>query len=96
MIGWFIRGVVDLTWTIKYVVQAGRAWIVPFIWLLPLTRLGATESGVDRRILIGIAVKVVFVFVSTRPSIVVLSIRTASIFAKVVAESTCSPHVWFW
>ena len=51
MIGGFIRGAMDLTWTIKYAVQAGRALIIPFIWLLPLTGLGATESGVDRRVI---------------------------------------------
>ena len=33
---------------IGYAVQAGRALIIPFIWLLPLTGLGATESGVGR------------------------------------------------
>ena len=47
MVGWFIGGAVDLTWMIEYAVQAGRARIVPFVWLLPLTGLGATESGVD-------------------------------------------------
>ena len=36
---------------IEYAVQAGRAQIVPFIWLLPLTGLGATESGIDRRVI---------------------------------------------
>ena len=51
MIGWFTRGAVDLTWTIEYAVQAGRALIIPFIWLLPLNGLGATEFGVDRRVI---------------------------------------------
>ena len=51
MIGWFIRGAMDLTWTIEYAVQAGRALIISFIWLLPLTGLGATESGVDRLVI---------------------------------------------
>ena len=46
MIGWFIGGAVDLTWTIEYAVQAGRALIIPFIWLLPLTGHGGTESGI--------------------------------------------------
>ena len=50
MIGWFIRGAVDLTWMIEYAVQAGRARMVPFVWLLPLTRLGATESGIDGQV----------------------------------------------
>ena len=51
MIGWFVWGAMDLAWTIEYVVQAGWAQIVSFIWLLPLTGHGATESGVDRRVL---------------------------------------------
>ena len=40
----------DLTWTIEYAVQTGRARIVSLKWLLPLTRLRATESGVDHRV----------------------------------------------
>ena len=51
MIGWFIRGDMDLTWTVEYAVQTGRARIVPFIWLLPLTGLGAIESGIDRHVI---------------------------------------------
>ena len=47
MIGWFIRGAVDLTWMIEYAVQAGRSFIISFIGLLLLAGLGATESGVD-------------------------------------------------
>ena len=41
----------DLTWTIEYAVQAGRARNVSFIWLLQMTGLSATESGVDCRVL---------------------------------------------
>ena len=40
----------NLTWTIEYAVQTGRARIVSFKWLLPSTGLGATESGIDGRI----------------------------------------------
>ena len=40
----------DLTWMIEYAVQAGRARIVSFIWLLPLTGPRATKSGIDRRV----------------------------------------------
>ena len=50
MIGWFIGGAMDLTWTIEYAVQTGRARIVSFKWLFPLTGLGATESGIDGRV----------------------------------------------
>ena len=44
-------GAMDLTWMIKYAVQAGSSLIIPFIWLLPVTVLGATESGVNRRVI---------------------------------------------
>ena len=40
----------DLTWTIKYAVQTGRTQIVSLKWLLPLTGLTATESGIDSRV----------------------------------------------
>ena len=40
----------DLTWTIEYAVQTRRARIVSLKWLLPLTGLGATESGIDSRV----------------------------------------------
>ena len=85
MIGWFIRGAVDQTWTIEYAVQAGRAQIVPFEWLFPLTGFRASESGIDCRILTIVAVNAAFVFVATRPAISVLDIQTARIFAEVVA-----------
>ena len=51
MIGWFFWGAMDLARTIEYAVQAGWSLIVSFIWLLPLTRLGATESGIDCRVI---------------------------------------------
>ena len=50
MVSLFVRGAVDLAWTIEYVVQAGRARIVSLKWLLPLTGFRAIESGVDRRV----------------------------------------------
>ena len=76
-----------LTGAVEYSVQIGRARSGSFEWLLPLTGLGASESGVDCRILIAVAVNEVFVFVSTRSAIAVLGIRTASVFAEVVAAS---------
>ena len=50
MIGWFIGGAVDLTWTIECAVQTGRARIVSLKWLFPLTGLGATESDINGRV----------------------------------------------
>ena len=47
----------------------------------------ASESGIDCRVFIAVAVDAAFVFVSTRPAIAVLGIRTASVFTEVVAAS---------
>ena len=47
MIGWFVWGAMYLARTIEYAVQAGWSLTVPFIRLLPLAGLRATESGVN-------------------------------------------------
>ena len=49
-----------------------------------LNGFGASESGVDCRILSVITVNAAFVLVAMRPDIVVLGIRTARIFAEVI------------
>jgi len=41
---------VNLTRTIEYAVQAGRARIASFEWLFPLTGFRAFKSGVDFRV----------------------------------------------
>ena len=70
---------------VEYSVQTGWARSISFEWLLPLTGFRASQSGVDCRILRVLAVNAAFIFASTRHAIVVLSIRTARIFAEVVA-----------
>ena len=54
----------DLAWSIEYAVQTGRARIVSFKWLFPLTRFGATESGIDGRVFGVIAIIVTLVSVA--------------------------------
>ena len=77
MIGWFIRGAMDLTWTIEYAVQAGRALIIPFIWLLPLTGLGATESGVDCRVIGVVTIASAFVSVASELAVAIFDLGGA-------------------
>ena len=77
----------DLTWTIEYAVQAGRARIVSFIWLLPLTGLRATESGIDRRILSVVNVVSTTVSVASRLVFVIFNFRGAGIACIVFATS---------
>ena len=54
----------NLAWTVEYAVQTGRARIVIFEWLFPLTGLRATESGIDGRVFGVIAVIATLVFVA--------------------------------
>ena len=61
MIGWFVWGAMDLARMVEYAVQAGWSQVVSFIWLLPLTGLGATESGVDCRVIGVVAIVSTFV-----------------------------------
>ena len=84
MVSWLFGGAVYLARAVEYSVQIGRTRSSYFEWLFPLTGLRASESGIDCRILSVIAVNAAFVFVSTRPAIAVLGIRTARIFAEVV------------
>ena len=87
MIGWFIRGAMDLTWTIEYAVQAGRALIISFIWLLPLSGLGATESGVDRRFIGIVTIVSTLVPVASGLAVAISGFRSARFACVVIATS---------
>ena len=85
MVSWLFGGAVSLAQVVEYSVQIGRTRSSSFEWIFPLTGFRASESGIDCRILTIVAVDAVLVFVTTRPAISVLEIRTARIFAEVVA-----------
>ena len=85
MVSWLFGGAVYLARAVEYSVQIGRTRSSSFEWLFPLTGFGASESDIDCRILIVVTVNAAFVLVATRPAIAVLDIRTARIFAEVVA-----------
>ena len=75
----------DLTWMIEYAVQAGRARIVSFIWLLPLAGLGATESGVDCRVIGIITVASLLVSVASGLAVAISCFRGARFACIVIA-----------
>ena len=87
MVSWLFGGAMYLARVVEYLFQIGRTQSSSFEWLFPLTGLRASESGIDCRILIIVAVNAAFVLVATRPTIAVLDIWTARIFAEVVAAS---------
>ena len=64
MIGLFVWGAMYLARTIEYAVQAGWSSAVPFIGLLSLAGLGATESGVNCSVIGVIAIASAFVSVA--------------------------------
>ena len=68
---------------IEYAVQAGRARIVSFIWLLPLTGLRATKSGVDRHVLGVVTIVSTLVAVLSGLAIAISGFRSAR-FACIV------------
>ena len=75
----------DLTWTIEYAVQTGRARIFSLEWLLPLTGFRATESGIDCRVFGVVAVVAVLVSVATWLAVAVSGLRCARVACCVVA-----------
>ena len=85
MVGWLFGGAVYLAQAVEYSVQIGRTRSSSFEWLFSLTGFSASESGIDCRILTIVALNAACGFVTTRPAITVLDIRTTRIFGEVVA-----------
>ena len=75
----------DLTWTIEYAVQTGRAQIVSLKWLLPLTGLGPTESGIDGRVFGVVAIVSTLVSVALRLAIAVPSLGSTRFACMIIA-----------
>ena len=87
MIGWFVWGAMDLARTIEYVVQAGWSLIVSFIWLLPLTGLGAAESGVNCGVIGVIAIASAFVSIALELAGAVLGLGGACLAGRTFTTS---------
>ena len=74
VVGWLVRGAMNLARALQYTVQTGRSLIVMLEWLLPLTGFGSAESGIDRRILGVVTVVPSLVSVAAWLAITVLDI----------------------
>ena len=85
MIGWFIGSAMDLAWSIEYAVQTGRARIISLEWLLPLTALRATKSGIDRRVFDAITVVSMLMSITSGLAVAVSGFRSARFACIVVA-----------
>ena len=76
----------DLAWSIEYAVQAGWSRVVPVVWLLPLTGVGATESGVDRRVIGIIAIVSTLMSVASGLAVAILGFGGAR-FACIIISA---------
>ena len=76
-----------LAWTIEYAVQAGWSLIVSFIWLLPLTGLGTTESGVDCSVIGIITIASALVSVTSELAVAIFYLGGACLAGCVFAMS---------
>ena len=56
VVGWLVRGAMNLARALQYTVQTGWSLIVSFEWLLPLTGFRSAESGIVRRVFSVVAV----------------------------------------
>ena len=85
MVGRFVWGAMYLARTIEYAVQAGWSLIVPFVWLLPLTRCGATEFGVDCRVIRIVTIVSTLVSVASGLAVAISGFRGARFACIIIA-----------
>ena len=87
MISRLIGGAMNLARPIEYSVQTRWTISVSFEWLLPLTGLRATESGVDRRVLGTVVIASTLVLVASWPTIAVSGLGGARVAGTVASMS---------
>ena len=87
MVGRFVWGAMYLARTIEYAVQAGWSSAAPFIGLLSLAGLGATESGVNCSVIGVIAIASAFVSIAPELAGAVFGLGGACLAGCVFATS---------
>ena len=87
MIGWFVRGAIDLARTVKYVVHAGWPLIVSLIRIFPLTGLGAAKSDVYNSFIGVIAIASAFVSAASELVVAVFGLGGACLAGRIFTTS---------
>ena len=87
MIGLFVWGTMNLTWAVKYAIQDGWSLVVPFVGLLSLSGLGATESGVNGGVIGVVAIASAFVSIAPELASAILGLGGARLAGCVVTTS---------
>ena len=75
----------DLAWSIEYAVQTRWARIISLKWLLPLTGLRATESGIDCHVFGVVAIVVMLMSVALGLAVAISGFRSARFTCIVIA-----------
>ena len=86
VVGWLVRGAMNLARALQYTVQTGRSLIVSFERLLPLTGLGSAESGVYCRVFSVVAVVSSLMSVVSWLAIIVADIQSARMWHSAAAS----------
>ena len=86
VVGWLVRGAMNLARALQYTVQTGRSLIVSFERLLPLTGLGSAESGVYCRVFSVVAVAPSLMSVASWLAVIVVHIRSAGMWSGAAAS----------
>ena len=87
MIGWFVRGAMNLAQTVKYAVHARWSLIVSLIRLFPLTGLGAAESGVYSSFISVIAIASAFVSAASELAVAIIGLGGACFVGRIFTTS---------
>ena len=77
VVGWLVRGAMNLARALQYMVQTGRARTFYFELFLPLTGLGATESGIDSCVFGVVAIISTLVSVALGLAVAISGFRSA-------------------
>ena len=86
VVGWLVRGAMNLARALQYTVQTGWSLIVSFERLLPLTGLGSAESGVYCRVFSVVAVVPSLMSVASWLAVIVADIRSAGMWRGAAAS----------
>ena len=86
VVGWLVRGAMNLARALQYTVQTGRSLIFSFERLLSLTGLGSAESGFYCRVFSVVAVVPSLMSVAPWLAVIVVDIRSAKMWRGAAAS----------
>ena len=86
VVGWLVRGAMNLARALQYAVQTGRSLIISFERLLPLTGLGSAESSIDCRVFSAVAVVASLMSLTPWLAVSIAAVRSAGMWRGAAAS----------